>query len=124
MATASTVHIVMRNVELRVRIGEHAWEKADAQRLHLDLALQFDFRAYTDSHGGYINYDPLRTFLREIESRPHTERIEALAHDILAACFELTPAERVELTIVKPDIFPEMQGVGLRFDVARKDFSA
>ncbi len=124
MSSASTISIVMRNVELRVRIGEHAWEKNDAQRLHLQLALKFGFRAYNEHHGGYINYDPLRTFLKEIEQRPHVERIETLAHDILTACFELTPAERVELTIVKPDIFPEMQGVGLRFDVARADFSA
>ena len=114
----------MRDVELRVRIGEHAWEKNDAQRLHLHLALQFGFRAYNDSHGGYINYDPLRTFLKAIETRPHIERIEALAHDILTACFDLTPTERVELTIMKPDIFPEMQGVGLRFDVTREDFGA
>lgn len=114
----------MRDVELRVRIGEHAWEKNDAQRLHLNLTLQFDFQTYNESHGGYVNYDPLRMFLKEIENRPHVERIETLAHDILGACFELTPAERVELSIVKPDIFAEMQGVGLCFDVARTDFSA
>lgn len=124
MSTPSNVSIVMRDVELRVRIGEHAWEKNDAQRLHLHLALQFSFKAYNDSHGGYVNYDPLRAFLKEIESRPHVERIETLAHDILNACFELTPAERVKISIMKRDTFPEMEGVGLRYDVAREDFSA
>lgn len=120
----STVAIVMRDVELRVRIGEHAWEKTDAQRLRLDLTLRFALRDYTERHGGYVNYDPLRALLRDIESRPHTERIETLARDILAGCFAMTPADRVELTIMKPDIFPEMSGVGLHYDVARADFAA
>jgi len=30
----------------------------------------------------------------------------------------------VTLTILKPDIFEEMEGVGLRFDVTRQDFTA
>lgn len=122
--TPSTVSIVMRHVELRVHIGEHVWEKGEAQRLHLDLALEFGFSDYHQRHGGYINYDPLRAFLKAIEERPHTERIETLARDILTACFALTPADRAKLTIVKPDVFPEMHGVGLAYDVSRKDFGA
>ena len=122
MGEPSSVSIVMRDVELRVRIGEHAWEKNEAQRVRLDLALRFDHTAYNSRHGGYVNYDPVRAFLKEIENKPHTERIETLARDILAACFELTPAERVELTIMKPDIFPEMNGVGLHYDITRADF--
>ncbi|MBL8544889.1 MAG: dihydroneopterin aldolase [Hyphomonadaceae bacterium] len=119
---SSTVSIVMRDAELSVRIGEHAWEKGEAQRLRVSLVLQFGFRDYRERHGGYVNYDPLRAFLKDIENRPHTERLETLAYDILAACFDLTPADRVQLTLLKPDIFPEMQGVGLSYDVARADF--
>ena len=120
----STVSIVMKRVELRVRIGEHAWEKTEPQRLHIDLTLAFGFAEYHHRHGGYVNYDPLRDFLKALEQRQHTERLESLASDILAACFELTPAERAKLSIVKPDIFAEMQGVGLEYDVTRKDFGA
>ncbi len=120
----STVSIVMRGVELRVRIGEHAFEKNEAQRLHLDLSLTFGFADYHERHCAYVNYDPLRAFLKEIEARPHTERLETLARDILAASFTLTPADRAALTIVKPDVFPEMHGVGLSYDVTRKDFGA
>ena len=123
MGEPSSVSIVMRDIELSVRIGEHAWEKHDAQRLRLDLTLRFGLRDYNERHGGYVNYGPLRAFVKAMEDRPHTERIETLGRDIIAACFELTPAERVELTIMKPDIFPEMKGVGLRYDVARADFS-
>ncbi len=120
----STVSIALRGVALNVRIGEHAWEKGEPQGLHLDITLAFAFADYNQRHGGYIDYDPLRAFLKELESRPHTERLETLAHDILTACFALTPAARAKLSILKPDIFPEMQGVGLVYDVTRADFGA
>jgi len=120
----STVSITLRGVALNVRIGEHAWEKGEPQRLHLDITLEFAFADYDQRHGGYIDYDPLRDFLKELESRPHTERLETLARDILTACFALTPAMRAQLSVLKPDIFPEMQGVGLIYDVTRADFGA
>jgi dihydroneopterin aldolase len=120
----STVSIAFNAVMLSVRIGEHAWEKDAPQRLDLDITLAFALTDYTVRHGGYVDYDPLRAFLKELENRPHTERLETLARDILAACFALTPAARVRLSILKPDIFPEMQGVGLVYDVTRTDFGA
>ncbi|MBY0568397.1 MAG: dihydroneopterin aldolase [Hyphomonadaceae bacterium] len=122
--TPSAVSIVMKRIELRVRIGEHAWEKTDAQRLHLDLTLEFGFGDYFGKHGGYVDYDPLRSYLKSLEQRDHINRLEDFASDILGACFSLTPAARVTLTILKPDIFEEMEGVGLRFDVTRQDFTA
>ena len=122
--TPSTVSIALRGIALNVRIGEHAWEKGEPQRLHLDITLAFAFADYNQRHGGYIDYDPLRAFLKDLESRPHTERLETLARDILTACFALTPAARATLSILKPDIFPEMEGVGLVYDVTRADFGA
>jgi len=121
---ASTISIIMRRAELKVRIGEHDWEKHEPQRLIIDLTLQFGFHDYHQRHGGYVDYDPLRTFLKALEQRDHINRLEDFARGILDACFSLTPAERVELTVLKPDIFEEMDGVGMRFDVSRQDFAA
>lgn len=114
----------MRRVELNVRIGEHDWEKNGPQRLLLDLALEVGFADYFERHGGYVDYDPLRTFLQSLQQRDHVNRIEELARVILAACFAMTPAARVTITMIKPDVFDEMDGVGLRFDVRREDFRA
>lgn len=122
--TPSTISIVMKRVELRVRIGEHAWEKTDAQRLHLDLTLEFGFGDYFGKHGGYVDYDPLRSYLKSLEQRDHINRLEDFARDILSVCFSLTPTDRVTLTVLKPDIFEEMDGVGMRFDVTREHFTA
>lgn len=122
----STVSIAMRGVELVVQIGEHPWEKHPERptRISLNITLEFAYSDYFGKHGGYVDYDPLRKFLKALEQRAHTNRLEDFAKLILGACFESTPAERVRLSVLKPDIFNEMQGVGLEFDVRREDFAS
>ncbi len=122
----STVSIAMRGVELIVRIGEHAWEQFPERptRLALNITLVFGYRDYTAKHGGYVDYDPLYKFLKSLEQREHVNRLEDFAKLIIAACFETTPAQRVQLAVMKPDIFHEIDAIGLEFDVRREDFSA
>lgn len=121
----SSIAIQLSGVELRVNLGQHPWEKfaAHPTRLRVDLTLTIPYRDYFEMHGGFVDYDPVRTFLRSLEGQPHVDELEALAHRILRFCFEATPAQRVRLSLTKPDIFIEMDGVGLTFDVARTDFT-
>lgn len=121
----STIAVALEGAELRVNVGEHPWEKHPEHptRLHVDLVLTFEYRAYNEQHGGYVDYDPLRAFLKGLEHKPHVEKLESLARQILQAAFTMTPAARVRLKLSKPDIFPEMDGVGLLLDVAREDFA-
>ncbi|MGE0742089.1 MAG: dihydroneopterin aldolase [Hyphomonadaceae bacterium] len=122
----STVSISLRNVQLAVQIGEHPWEQfaQNPSRIIVDLTLTFGYRDYFERCGGYVDYDPLRAYLKSLEQAPHVNKIEVFAKSIVKTCFEITPAERVRLSISKPDIFIEMDGVGLEFDVTRADFGA
>ena len=123
---SSTISIVLTGVELAVRVGEHPWEQFAERpsRLAIDLTLTFAYRDYLERHGGYVDYDPLRAFLKDLERQPHVNKLEALAAQILKACFALTPAQRVKLALLKPEIFAEMKGVGLEYDVTRAEFGA
>ena len=122
----STVSIAMRGVELIVQVGEHPWERHPERptRVAINITLVFGYGDYFRKHGGYVDYDPLRKFLKSLEQREHTAHLEDIAQFIIANCFETTLAQRVQLSILKPDIFLEMQAVGLEFDVARQDFHA
>lgn len=124
--TNSTIAIAFKRVELAIQIGEHPWEKFPERptRLIVDLTLTFDYRDYFERHGGYVDYDPLRAYLKELETRPHVNKLEVFARDILRRCFATTPAQRVKLSVCKPDIFMEMDGVGVEIDIARTDFAA
>jgi len=124
--TNSTISIVFKSAELSIQIGEHPWEKFPDRptRLIVDLTLTFDYRDYFERHGGYVDYDPLRTFFKELETKPHVNQLETFARNILQRCFATTPTQRVKLSVCKPDIFMEMDGVGIEIDVAREDFTA
>lgn len=125
-ASPSTVAIAFSGVELNIQLGEHPWERHPERptRLRIDLTLTFAYADYFGRHGGYVDYDPLRAFLKQLERAPHTDKLEVLARRVLAACFEKTPAERVRLSVLKPDIFNEMEGAGVVLDVTRLDFVA
>lgn len=122
----STVSVVLRGVQVNVHVGVHPWERRPERptRLIIDLTLQFGYTDYFEKHGGYVNYDPLRGYVSNLANKPHVDWLETIAHNILKAAFELTPAERARLRIVKPDIFNEVDEVGLEFDVARAEFRA
>lgn len=122
----STISIAMRGVELVVRIGEHPWEQHPERptRLSLNITLVFAYDDYFKAPGGYVDYDPLRNFLKSLEQRDHTNRLEDFAKLIIDTCFKTTPAQRVRIAVLKPDIFFEMDAVGIEFDVTRADFSA
>lgn len=124
--SSSSVSIALKRVELAVQIGEHAWEQFPERpsRLILDLTLTFSYRDYFERHGGYVDYDPLRAYLKSLERAPHVNKLEVFAHAIIAHCFATTPAARVKLSVAKPDIFMEMDGVGVEIDVSRAEFGA
>ncbi|MGE0828150.1 MAG: dihydroneopterin aldolase, partial [Hyphomonadaceae bacterium] len=116
---------VLQRVEVEAQVGIHPWERYPEHptRLLLDLTLTFDYAAYYEKHGGYVSYDGLRAFLGGLRAAPHTDKLETLAARILKRAFE-EGADRVRLQILKPDIFHEMDGVGLVFDVSRAEFEA
>lgn len=122
----SSVSIVLDRVEVDVGIGVHPWERFAERptRLWIDLTLSFEYADYFGKHGGFVSYDPVREALLELRNAPHTDHIETLAARILKLAFDATGAARALLKISKPDIFNEMQSVGVAFDVTRADFEA
>jgi dihydroneopterin aldolase len=125
MSTApSTIAIVFKRVELFAHVGEHRWEQHPERptRLLIDLTITFDYREYFEEYDGYVDYDPLRAFLKGLQDRPHINKLEEFAKQILNVCFAGRGTKRVKLSVIKPDVFPEMAGVGVALDVAREDY--
>lgn len=122
--TKSSVQVLMQGVKLEANVGVHPWEKHPERPtvLVIDLTLEFEHATYLAL--GHVDYDPLRNFIKELSNKPHIEWLETIADKILRAAFSMTRAERVTLQIVKPEIFNEVDAVGVRFDVLRQDFKS
>lgn len=122
----SKITIRLRDFEALARIGVHPWEKHPERpsRLFATIALELSLADYYGKAGGYINYDPIHAYLRGWADRPHTEYLERLAEDLISFLFETTPAERCAVSIEKPDIFSDVDRVGVSYDVTRADWTA
>ena len=123
---SSSVRIQMRDFETLAHVGAHPWEKFPERptRLIVNVTIEMSLAAYYDKAGGYIDYDPVRAHLRSWSKRPHTEYLERLAEDLVNFIFDKLPAERCAVSIEKPDIFDDVDRVGVHYDVAREDWAA
>ena len=123
---SSSVTIRLRDFEAEAHVGVHPWERHEARptRLYVNVSMQMPLADYYGKAGGYIDYDPLRAHLRGWAGRPHTDHLETLVEDVLAFVFSSTPAERCEVSIEKPDIFTDVDRIGVCYDVSRADWAA
>lgn len=124
-ASASVVRIVMAELETARRVGVHPWERhpEHPNRLIVSVELQISLPDYYGVAGRFINYDPLRKHLQAWPTAEHVDHLESLLEELVDFIFATTPAVRAKVAIMKPDIFHEVRGVGVEYDVARDDWA-
>jgi dihydroneopterin aldolase len=125
-AASSTITIRLRDFEGIAHLGVHAWEKHPERptRVFVNVALEVPLADYYGKAGGYIDYDPIYAHLQSWADRPHSEHIETLAEGLVTFLFEATPAARAIVSIEKPDIFHDVERIGISYDVSREDWAA
>jgi dihydroneopterin aldolase len=123
---ASSVRVTLSDFETHLRLGVHAWERHEERptRLLVSVELELPLARYYAEAGGYLNYDPIRTFLAGWPSRAHTNYLETLAEDLLDFLFSKTVAARARVSLRKPDIFADIAAVGISYDVTREEWAA
>ncbi len=108
--------IFIEGLELRSVIGVHAWERAFAQRLLLDVRLASDITVAgaSDALVDALDYAALSEQLQARAASESCALIEALAERLAQEILADTRVHRVELTLRKPGALPRAQGVGVR----------
>ena len=61
----------------------------------------------------FIDYDPVRDFLKTFPSLPHTDLLDTIVDEIVAKCFENDRVEACRVAVLKPDIFNEAAAAGI-----------
>ncbi|MDR9407029.1 MAG: dihydroneopterin aldolase [Spiribacter sp.] len=107
--------VFINGLELRAVIGVHDWERAFAQRLRIDLALEADIQpaAASDGLNDAIDYAALSERITDYTQQTQFALIEALAEQIATLALEDTRIRRVHLTLYKPGALPAAQSVGV-----------
>jgi dihydroneopterin aldolase len=125
MENNSHVKIILRELELNLRIGLYAHEQegGKSQRIIVNVELYVPvsyLRAVDESK--LVDYGALRERIKEWEQRDHTLLIETYVNDVLALCFEDARVEAARVSVVKPDIFADVERAGVEVFMHRADW--
>lgn len=108
--------IFLREVVLDANIGIHAFERAGAQRLVINVDLFVPYAMSTPKHDRIhevIDYDFVRTTVRRRIAHGHINLQETLVDDIARALLAHPGVAAVRVASEKPDVYDDVEAVGV-----------
>jgi dihydroneopterin aldolase len=115
--------VALKDVAVIVRIGIADWERHKPQRLLVDVEMFRAAGAFTGkSIADCINYDEVFRFItEEWPKRPHTDLLETLVEELVAACFRDKTVAACRVAIRKPDVYDGQAVPGVEFYRVRSE---
>ena len=118
---AWTRHVYVRDLELMAYLGIHEHEKANAQRIlvNVDLFLGEASSGTEDDIRNVVDYETVIKKIEAIVAEGHVNLVEKLAERIAGACLADERVFIARIRVEKPDIIPNAQGVGVEIERTR-----
>lgn len=108
--------LFLREQLVKTSIGVHAFEKAQPQRLLVDVDLYVPLAASTprrDRLEEVVDYDFIRAAVAECAGAGHVELQETLCDAIAARLLAHVQAVAVRVSTEKPDVYADCAAVGV-----------
>jgi dihydroneopterin aldolase len=108
--------LFLRDFELPVRIGVHAFEQQAPQRMRFNVDLFVPLALSTpreDRIAEVVDYDFVRARILERVQRGHIQLQETLADDVLQALLAHPGVRAARVRTEKPDVYPDCAAVGV-----------
>ena len=107
--------LFLRNYEVFINIGVHAFEKTGEQRvvINVDLYIPLEFSTpKADELDEVVDYDFIRSSIGARVARGHIHLQETLCDDMLAVMLAHPKVRAARVSTEKPDVYPECDAVG------------
>jgi len=107
--------LFLRNYEIRVNIGVHAFEKTAEQRVVMNVDLYIPLTVSTpraDALEEVVDYDFIRSTIATRVSKGHIHLQETLCDDVLALMLAHPKVRAARVSTQKPDVYPDCVAVG------------
>lgn len=113
MSQRTIVRVERLSLPLSIGVLDH--ERDAPQTVVISIDMTVDIPARPSEVGqDYVSYAPIVEHLQALsESGRHTDLVEELADDIFAFLFTDPRVAHVRVEVMKPDIFPQADGVGV-----------
>ena len=110
--------VFVRRLRLAMFVGVAEFERHWRQTVLVSVRMQVDPQARRG--GGYVSYAPVVEHLLAMEAAGrHVELIETIAESAARKALEDARVRRVEVTVEKPDIYAQAEGVGVAIVMGR-----
>lgn len=115
-------HIHVKGLEVNVPVGIYDHERTP-QRIMVEALIEADYSVHPVAIEECLNYEHIYTRVKSWEMRSHTPLLETYVTELLTYIFTMdTRVTKASVTLAKPDIFPEVQSVGVGATWTRGDF--
>jgi 7,8-dihydroneopterin aldolase/epimerase/oxygenase len=107
--------LFLRDYELSINIGVHAFEKKGEQRVLVNVDLYIPLALSTpkaDELDEVVDYDFIRRTIGERVARGHVHLQETLCDDVLALMLAHPKVRAARVSTEKPDVYPDCDAVG------------
>ena len=107
--------LFLRDYEVFINIGVHAFEKTGEQRVVINVDLYIPLSLSTpraDELDEVVDYDFIRRSIAERIARGHTHLQETLCDEMLAMMLAHPKVRAAQVSTEKPDVYPDCESVG------------
>jgi 7,8-dihydroneopterin aldolase/epimerase/oxygenase len=118
--------VFLRNYEVWINIGVHAFEKRGEQRVLMNVDLYVPLAVSTpvdDELHEVLDYDFIRRTIAERAARGHVHLQETLCDDVLALMLAHPDVRAARVSTEKPDVYPDCDAVGVEVFAIKKEVS-
>lgn len=113
-------HVFLRDMVLLARVGVHAAEQRQAQRIRLNIDLVVHEppagEPLPDQLSRVVDYEAVAARVRAIVAAGHSRLLETLAERLARVCLEDVRVARVRIRVEKLDVFEDIDAVGIEIE--------
>ena len=115
--------VLIKDLELKMLIGIHNFEKKKKQRVRFNLAININQNLFPNDNDlkSIVNYEQVIKTIKKITAKKHYPLLETLAEKIFSKLFENLRIKKILLRIEKLDVIKNTKSVGVEIEKTRSN---
>ena len=115
--------VLIKDLELKMLIGIHNFEKKKKQRVRFNLVINIDQNLFPNDNDlkSIVNYEKVIKTIKKITAKKHYPLLETLAEKIFSKLFENLRIKKILLRIEKLDVIKNTSSVGVEIEKTRSN---
>ena len=115
--------VLIKDLELKMLIGIHNFEKKKKQTVRFNLAININQNLFPNDNDlkSIVNYEQVIKTIKRITAKKHYPLLETLAEKIFSKLFENLKIKKILLRIEKLDVIKNTSSVGVEIEKTRSN---